>query len=60
MRKGDFKGAAAAYRTSLSQHEDPQTEENLGLALSQLGDWPNAAEAFRAAVKARPIGRKPT
>ena len=44
--KGDFKGAAAAYRTSLSLHEDPQTEENLGLALSQLGDWPNAADGF--------------
>ena len=51
---GDFMSAVAAYRTSLQQHEDPQTEEALGMALARLEDWPGAAAAFRAALKARP------
>ena len=35
--KGDYKGAVEAYRASLARRNDPQTQENLGLALEQTG-----------------------
>jgi TolA-binding protein len=49
--RGDYAGAAAAYRTLLDQHPDSLLAwTNLGNAETQLGHRKEAEEAFRRAV----------
>lgn len=51
---GDLEGAVTAYRESLRLHPGAEAGSNLGAALAALGRYPEAIEAYRAAVSLAP------
>lgn len=49
--RNDFRGAAASYRQAVAIRSDiAELRSNLGLMQHQSGDYPQAAESFRAAL----------
>src|ERR1017187_2773282 len=49
--RNDFRGAAASYRQAVAIRPDiAELRSNLGLMQHQSGDYPQAAESFRAAL----------
>jgi len=54
-RSGDLAGAVAAYRESLRLRPSAEAGSNLGAALAALGRYPEAIEAYRAALALAPL-----
>lgn len=51
----DNAGAIAAYRRCATLRPDlPEAQVNLGIALQRAGEWDEAKETYRAALRARP------
>ena len=53
-QSGDLAGAVAAYRESLRLRPSAEAGSNLGAALAALGRYPEAIDAYRAAVALAP------
>jgi tetratricopeptide (TPR) repeat protein len=55
QQRGDFEGAATAYREFLAAYPDNvAARSNLGVVLVRLGRYEEAIEAYRAALAAAP------
>lgn len=55
QQKGDFAGAAAAYRRVLAvEPNDAATLNNLGNALGEMGDYDEAIDAFERSITYAP------
>lgn len=51
----DLTGAIAAYRRCVALRPNlPEALVNLGIALQRAGEWDEAKEAYRSAIRARP------
>ena len=51
----DSAGAIAAYRRCVALRPDlPEALVNLGVALQRAGEWDEAKDAYRSAIRARP------
>src|SRR5271167_2270978 len=55
QEQGDLEGAAAAYRSLLTDHpNEPALHSNLGVVLSQLGRFEEAEKEYKDALRLSP------